>query len=236
MAYPYKRRKYGKRRRYIGRRRRYGRRYRRVKKFRRAIRKAGKGTAVVYRRFSDFGFVDLSSQPANQVIQLVYTLNGFTNIGAYTSTYQQYKIMKIKRTIIKPAPVRHYAIYDQVLNNIVDDYTDAHLYIYSKDMEGSNAIAPANEEEMMNQAGSKVFTPFTRKITVSWKPYIEMRGYETVTTDAFVNKFNTWIDTTDTQVPHYGMWEGRFTNGSPAHQQDIYARTDIYVMFKGIKY
>lgn len=127
----------------------------------------------------------------------VFTLNQLPSVGDFTSLFDQYKITGAK---LQLTPALSEGISSPLFGTASTlGYSRVHSVIDYDD-----ASAPASEDQMLEYGSHKSTAPF-QKHSRFIRPKVLHEIYRSAIATAYAPKSNTYLDMTNTDVPHYGI-------------------------------
>lgn len=245
-----RRRPYRGRRRYRLRRRGYrSRRFRRSgrgklrRNHRRAMRQVLRVKLEATRAASNPIEVQACSGTDLQTYSLSFQLADFKDYDEWSTMFEKYRISKIvyelRYASLGPkGPQYNYTSVGAVPTN-GRDIVPGFGWVADHD----DASNPIGLDEMRQYPGWKETTLHEgKKISMVVKPACLGMLYEGAVTTGYTERYRTWIDCNDTQVPHYGLKfvifnlsQGSSPPLTPVTIGRLIIRVKAYVAFKDIK-
>lgn len=159
-----------------------------------------------------------------------YRLLDVANHSEFTNLFDSYQICKVQLEFIPDVS----NINRQIGDTTAAGYTVPLVYVH-RDLD--NATAPTSEAQM-SQRQSVVVKKATDRFTISLVPQIGREVYRTAVSTAYETPYKVvWLDTSYSDIPHYGIHVGITPTGSasgaPRFQYKI--KTQYWLRFKKAK-
>jgi len=213
------------RRPYRRRFRRRARPGRRVPLFQKRVRKKSLLTQFKSGNLHTFKRVEFTANQEITTDTLVQPNPGFAGLGFdfylrqitdHANLAKLFDTYRILRVSLKITPVRNSYAAPNFMPQIV----------LARDFDDGDP--PTNAEQMLCRSSSYL-APFSSAKSMSIIPNLSSEVYQTALTNGYVQG-KGWIDTTDTQVPHYGVKVGFVA--SPGQTITYHISTEYLLAFK----
>jgi len=210
------------------RRRRYGKKrtFRKKRTFKRRIPRSIRTRARVhsFKQVVNYAPIASTSTAAETMATFRFQLDNIVQWATYTALYDQYCISKV---VLQFWPTM------ESPNDGINPNKDLRAY-FIKDY--NDDAAPANLNEVLQYANCKV-RPMSKRTTLVLRPKVAAMIYESATSTAYSTpKGQTWLDTSNTDVPHYGVKVAleRLTTGS-TYSMGYKMIAYFYIKFRNVR-
>ena len=146
-----------------------------------------------------------------------FAINEIPGVSNLLEIYDFYKITGVKVTFIPRQTENNSQTYLGMFHWVVD-YNDS--------------VPVDSADDIMQRQGAKMRYLVGKPFSIFIKPRIAVQLYESTTATGYMPKYAPWINTSDTQVPHYGL-KTAYTQPSVGTTIDLYYT--FYLKFKGNK-
>ena len=165
-----------------------------------------------------------NSNLSEQYVSYRFQLSACLNYTNYRDMWDQYKINKV---VVTWTPVRTQSVVQQVDDVTPSTTTNVPSYVVAKDIDDLTQIS---YEDVKSRYGA-VERIATKGFKMVLKPAMLTEVYQGPVSTAYSPQYNTWLDTANNTVPHYGI---RFAieSAEPSGYYALECKTWIYVSFK----
>lgn len=196
----------------------------RPKKRQRMMAKPRRSLRTVHNEVHRFKRSFLSNSVQGNAAFTPYTSGNtitLSQIPAYTEIVNLFDVYKI--SYVK---IRFFLDYDPSAQTAATSYYPKLYFCTDVD----DASQPLSLQEFRERSNTqiRVLTP-QRPVTFGWRPNTLQMIYRSLSTTAYVPKWNQWIDTDTADVPHYGYkWAIDYFNNT-----NYAVRAEMTVWFQG---
>lgn len=178
-----------------------------------------------------------------QAYSLSFQLADFKDYDEWSTMFEKYRISKVVYELRYDSLGPKGPQYNYTGTGAVGTYGRDIIPGFGWVTDHDDASTPIGLDEMRQYPGWKETTLREgKKISMVVRPAVLGQLYEGAVTTGYTEKYRTWVDCNDTQVPHYGLKFVIFnlSAGSSAPLQPsligrLHIRCKAYVAFKGIK-
>jgi len=165
----------------------------------------------------------------NQTMNIQFYLNKCTNFLAYTTLYDQYRINSV---VVKFIPTMAEVVSRQYDDGTTGDLTEKipSLFVVL-DRDDDNYLTSEDQAR-----GFRLHKRTTATKGQQWKfkPNTLQPVFRTGVTSAYSVAYNTWLDCSYADVPHFGL-KCLIEPAEPRNAYNYRVETTYYVSFKGRK-
>lgn len=159
-----------------------------------------------------------------------FRLSDVANVAEFTTLFDSYQIVKVSLEFIPDTTT----INRDITSNLAEAFTTPIVYVH-RDLD--NATAPTSETQMTERQ-SVMTHKATDRFTVSLVPQIGREVYRSAVATAYETPYKVvWLDTSYSDIPHYGVHVGitptGSSTGSPRFQYKVNVK--YWLRFKKAK-